>query len=113
MFMEEMPKEYVQAIEEKVKRGVALITDYSGSGQPEHALMRLCQYMEFRDIDVKCECLRACDSSALCRDVLMAMTAQSVGKVTSFGAGMVGRAGHTIDTTGTTSFSCLLNSMFA
>jgi hypothetical protein len=80
-FMAQLPVDLAFAVDEKLLRGVALITDYSGSGQPEHALQRLCRYAVAKGVLAKHECLRASDISEHCRDVLLTMTAEEVGIV--------------------------------
>jgi hypothetical protein len=81
-FMAELPVELAQAVDQKLLRGIALITDYSGSGQPEHALKRLCRYAEAKGIPARHECLWSSDISEHCRDVLTTMSADEVGTVT-------------------------------
>ena len=57
---------------QKLERGIHLLTDYSGTGQPEAVLHRARSLAEGFGVAVKLDCARASDVAAHCREVLLA-----------------------------------------
>ena len=67
-----LPPPRLQALLEKLSSGILLWTDYSGTGQPEFALQRLCELAEEHGAHPRMRCARASDISPCCRKVLLA-----------------------------------------
>jgi hypothetical protein len=72
-FLDSLGEEDAKHVKQKCIRGIALVTDYSGSGQPEHAMKRLLAHLANDGTDVKFEDMRASDCDECCREVLCEM----------------------------------------
>ena len=66
----EMPSSARECFLDKLQNGVMLLTDYSGTGQAEYALMRLALFAVDRGCEPKVHAARASDISPACRRFL-------------------------------------------
>ena len=68
-----LPKADLQSIMQKLGYGIHLVTDYSGTGQPEAVLQRARSLAAELGVVAKVDCARASDIAAHCRQVLLAI----------------------------------------
>jgi hypothetical protein len=71
-YLESASKEEQASVLQKLnsETGLNLLTDYSGTGQPEHVVHRLAQWASDRGVEVLVRCLRATDFSLVCQKLL-------------------------------------------
>ena len=79
-YLSSMPADEVQALKTKVSFGIAMTTDYSGTGQPEHVLLRLAEWVGTQGLSPSVQRLRCSDIAEHCRRVLTAFPSDNSNK---------------------------------